>query len=433
MGGFMIFIIVLVIILVLLALCVVRIVPQAYAMVIERLGGYLTTWNVGIHFKVPILDRVAKKVLLKEQVVDFAPQPVITKDNVTMRIDTVVFFQITDPKLFVYGVDNPIMAIENLTATTLRNIIGDLELDETLTSRETINTKMRASLDVATDPWGIKVNRVELKNIIPPQAIQDAMEKQMKAERERREAVTRAEGEKKASITIAEGKREAAILEAEADKQSAILRAEAEKEKMIRKTKLHGTTEKDYLYEATVIDPKIKNLKNQIKLLKYRLTGEKQKKEKRQIDTLIKYDRAKICPKCGELMRYAFGEVFKCDNCGAEELTSFGKVRKYIEDHGPSNAANISDGTGVPVSTINRYLREGRIEIPDGSDSYIKCEDCGAEIRYGRYCPACAAKHNKGQNVGIFNSEAGEVPKHKRDAYGKMHTLDVMEKTRNKR
>ena len=163
MGGFMIFIIVLVIILVLLALCVVRIVPQAYAMVIERLGGYLTTWNVGIHFKVPILDRVAKKVLLKEQVVDFAPQPVITKDNVTMRIDTVVFFQITDPKLFVYGVDNPIMAIENLTATTLRNIIGDLELDETLTSRETINTKMRASLDVATDPWGIKVNRVELK------------------------------------------------------------------------------------------------------------------------------------------------------------------------------------------------------------------------------------------------------------------------------
>ena len=181
MGGFMIFIIVLVIILVLLALCVVRIVPQAYAMVIERLGGYLTTWNVGIHFKVPILDRVAKKVLLKEQVVDFAPQPVITKDNVTMRIDTVVFFQITDPKLFVYGVDNPIMAIENLTATTLRNIIGDLELDETLTSRETINTKMRASLDVATDPWGIKVNRVELKNIIPPQAIQDAMEKQMQS------------------------------------------------------------------------------------------------------------------------------------------------------------------------------------------------------------------------------------------------------------
>lgn len=203
-------------------------------MVIERLGGYLTTWNVGIHFKVPILDRVAKKVLLKEQVVDFAPQPVITKDNVTMRIDTVVFFQITDPKLFVYGVDNPIMAIENLTATTLRNIIGDLELDETLTSRETINTKMRASLDVATDPWGIKVNRVELKNIIPPQAIQDAMEKQMKAERERREAILIAEGEKKSTVLVAEGKKESAILEAEAEKQAAILRAEAEKEKMIR-------------------------------------------------------------------------------------------------------------------------------------------------------------------------------------------------------
>ena len=231
MGGFMIFIIVLVIILVLLALCVVRIVPQAYAMVIERLGGYLTTWNVGIHFKVPILDRVAKKVLLKEQVVDFAPQPVITKDNVTMRIDTVVFFQITDPKLFVYGVDNPIMAIENLTATTLRNIIGDLELDETLTSRETINTKMRASLDVATDPWGIKVNRVELKNIIPPQ---DAMEKQMKAERERREAVTRAEGEKTATILVAQGKKESAILDAEAEKQAAILRAEAKKEATVR-------------------------------------------------------------------------------------------------------------------------------------------------------------------------------------------------------
>ena len=235
MSGFMIFIIVIVIILVLLALCVVRIVPQAYAMVIERLGGYLTTWNVGIHFKVPILDRVAKKVLLKEQVVDFAPQPVITKDNVTMRIDTVVFFQITDPKLFVYGVDNPIMAIENLTATTLRNIIGDLELDETLTSRETINTKMRASLDVATDPWGIKVNRVELKNIIPPQAIQDAMEKQMKAERERREQILIAEGEKKSAILRAEGQKESLILSAEAEKQSAILRAEATKEATIRR------------------------------------------------------------------------------------------------------------------------------------------------------------------------------------------------------
>ncbi|MCI8327714.1 MAG: SPFH/Band 7/PHB domain protein [Lachnospiraceae bacterium] len=230
----MIGIIVLVVFLLLIAVSCVRIVPQAHAMVIERLGGYLATWGVGIHFKFPFIDRVAKKVLLKEQVVDFAPQPVITKDNVTMRIDTVVYFQITDPKLFVYGVDNPIMAIENLTATTLRNIIGDLELDETLTSRETINTKMRASLDVATDPWGIKVNRVELKNIIPPQAIQDAMEKQMKAERERREAVTRAEGEKTATILVAEGKKESAILDAEAEKEAAILRAEAKKEATVR-------------------------------------------------------------------------------------------------------------------------------------------------------------------------------------------------------
>ena len=212
----------------------IKIVPQAQAYVVERLGAYQGTWSVGIHFKVPFVDKIAKKVILKEQVVDFAPQPVITKDNVTMRIDTVVFFQITDPKLFAYGVENPIMAIENLTATTLRNIIGDLELDQTLTSRETINTKMRASLDVATDPWGIKVNRVELKNIIPPAAIQDAMEKQMKAERERREAILRAEGEKKSTILVAEGQKESAILEAEAEKQSAILRAEAEKEKMIR-------------------------------------------------------------------------------------------------------------------------------------------------------------------------------------------------------
>ena len=212
----------------------IKIVPQAHAYVIERLGAYQSTWSVGLHFKVPFIDKVARKVILKEQVVDFAPQPVITKDNVTMRIDTVVFYQITDPKLYAYGVENPIMAIENLTATTLRNIIGDLELDQTLTSRETINTKMRASLDVATDPWGIKVNRVELKNIIPPAEIQNAMEKQMKAERERREAVTRAEGEKTASVTVAQGKKEAAILEAEAEKQSAILRAEAEKEKRIR-------------------------------------------------------------------------------------------------------------------------------------------------------------------------------------------------------
>ena len=221
------------IILMILASCV-KIVPQTTALVIERLGAYNGTWKVGIHFKVPIIDRVARKVTLKEQVVDFAPQPVITKDNVTMRIDTVVFFEITDPKLYAYGVENPIMAIENLTATTLRNIIGDLEIDQTLTSRETINTKMRASLDVATDPWGIKVKRVELKNIIPPAAIQDAMEKQMKAERERREAILRAEGEKKSTILVAEGKKESAILDAEAEKQAAILRAEAQKEKMIR-------------------------------------------------------------------------------------------------------------------------------------------------------------------------------------------------------
>ncbi len=220
-------------VLVLLASCI-KIVPQAQAYVLERLGGYQATWDVGIHVKLPIIDKVAKRVVLKEQVVDFAPQPVITKDNVTMRIDTVVFFQITDPKLFAYGVENPIMAIENLTATTLRNIIGDLELDETLTSREVINTKMRASLDAATDPWGIKVNRVELKNIIPPAAIQDAMEKQMKAERERREAILIAEGEKKSTILVAEGKKESAILEAEAEKEAAILRAEAKKEAMIR-------------------------------------------------------------------------------------------------------------------------------------------------------------------------------------------------------
>ena len=230
----MIAIIILIVVVILILASCIKIVPQANAYVVERLGAYQGTWEVGIHFKMPIIDRVAKRVLLKEQVVDFAPQPVITKDNVTMRIDTVVFFQITDPKLFSYGVENPIMAIENLTATTLRNIIGDLELDETLTSRETINTKMRASLDIATDPWGIKVNRVELKNIIPPQAIQDAMEKQMKAERERREAILRAEGEKKSTILVAEGKKESAILDAEADKQAAILHAEAEKERRIR-------------------------------------------------------------------------------------------------------------------------------------------------------------------------------------------------------
>ena len=223
----------LVIVVIVLVSCV-NIVPQARAYVVERLGGYQTTWEVGIHFKMPFIDRVARRVTLKEQVADFPPQPVITKDNVTMRIDTVIFYQITDPKLYAYGVDNPIMAIEKLTATTLRNIIGDLELDETLTSRETINTKMRATLDVATDPWGIKVNRVELKNIIPPKAIQDAMEKQMKAERERREAILRAEGEKKSTILVAEGNKESAILDAEAEKQAAILRAEAKKEATVK-------------------------------------------------------------------------------------------------------------------------------------------------------------------------------------------------------
>ena len=233
MEGLIALAILMIIIIVIIINCI-KIVPQAHAMVIERLGGYLTTWSVGLHFKVPFIDRIAKKVILKEQVVDFPPQPVITKDNVTMQIDTVVYFQITDPKLYAYGVENPIMAIENLTATTLRNIIGDLELDETLTSRETINTKMRATLEVATDPWGIKVNRVELKNIIPPTAIQDAMEKQMKAERERREAILRAEGEKKSTILVAEGNKESVILDAEAEKQAAILRAEAKKEATIQ-------------------------------------------------------------------------------------------------------------------------------------------------------------------------------------------------------
>ena len=221
MEGLIALAVLLVIVLIVLVNCI-KIVPQAHAMVIERLGGYLTTWSVGLHLKVPFIDRIAKKVILKEQVVDFPPQPVITKDNVTMQIDTVVYFQITDPKLYAYGVENPIMAIENLTATTLRNIIGDLELDETLTSRETINTKMRATLDVATDPWGIKVNRVEL------------MEKQMKAERERREAILRAEGEKKSTILVAEGNKESVILDAEAEKQAAILRAEADKQVTIQ-------------------------------------------------------------------------------------------------------------------------------------------------------------------------------------------------------
>lgn len=223
------------VILVVVVICSsIRVVPQAHAYVIERLGTYNTTWSAGLHLKTPLIDKVAHRISMKEQVVDFAPQPVITKDNVTMRIDTVVFFQITDPKLFAYGVEKPIMAIENLTATTLRNIIGELELDQTLTSRETINTKMRATLDEATDPWGIKVNRVELKNIIPPAAIQDAMEKQMKAEREKREAILRSQGEKESAILVAEGKKQSAILDAEAEKQAAILRAEAKKEATIR-------------------------------------------------------------------------------------------------------------------------------------------------------------------------------------------------------
>ena len=228
-----IIIVLIVLILAILVSCI-KIVPQAQAYVVERLGAYQGTWSVGMHFKVPFIDRVARRVNLKEQVADFPPQPVITKDNASVRVDTVVFYQITDPKLFAYGVENPMMAIENLTATSLRNIIGDLEMDETLTSREIINTKMRSTLDIATDPWGIKVNRVELKNIMPPPDIQNAMEKQMKAERERREAVTRAEGEKRAKVLSAEGEKESAILRAEAEKQSAILRAEAEKEKKIR-------------------------------------------------------------------------------------------------------------------------------------------------------------------------------------------------------
>ena len=232
-GGFYWIIFILILGLIIVASCI-KIVPQANAVILERLGAYQATWNVGIHFKVPFLDRIARRVPLKEQVVDFPPQPVITKDNVNMRIDTVVFFQITDPKLYTYGVENPIMAIENLTATTLRNIIGGLELDETLTSREDINVKMRASLDIATDPWGIKVNRVELKNIMPPAEIQEAMEKQARAERESRAEILRAEGEKRSTILISEGKKESVIIDAQAAKESAILRAEAKKEAMIR-------------------------------------------------------------------------------------------------------------------------------------------------------------------------------------------------------
>ena len=220
-------------VLVIIVVSCIQIVPQAHSYVIERLGAFQEVWSVGLHFKVPFLDRVARKVNLKEQVADFEPQPVITRDNVTMQIDTIIFYQITDPKLYAYGVENPIVAIKNLTATTLRNIVGDLELDETLTSRETINARMRSELDVATDPWGIKVNRVELKNIIPPRDIQEAMEKQMRAEREKREQILRAEGEKKSAVLIAEGKKEAAILNAEADNRAAVLKADAEKQKKI--------------------------------------------------------------------------------------------------------------------------------------------------------------------------------------------------------
>ena len=226
--------IILAVLIIILLVTNIRVVPQATEFVIERLGTYYTTWETGLHFKVPLVDRVAKRISLKEQVMDFAPQPVITKDNVTMQIDTIVFYQVTDAKLYTYGVERPILAIESLTATTLRNIIGDMELDHTLTSRDVINSRITSALDQATDKWGIKVNRVELKNIVPPRDIQDAMEKQMRAERERREAILRAEGEKRSQILIAEGKKESQILNAEAEKQAAILLAEAEKEKKIR-------------------------------------------------------------------------------------------------------------------------------------------------------------------------------------------------------
>mgnify|MGYP000398833097 CR=1 FL=1 len=248
-----VFLIVIIVIAVWVLASCVRIVPQAYAVILERLGAYQATWSTGIHFKVPFIERVARKVNLKEQVVDFPPQPVITKDNVTMQIDTVVFFQITDPKLFAYGVENPIMAIENLSATTLRNIIGDMELDETLTSREVINTRMRASLDVATDPWGIKVNRVELKNIIPPAAIQDAMEKQMKAERERRARILDAEGEKRSQILVAEGMKESAILKADAVKEQKIREAQGEAEAILTVQKANADALK-MLNEASPTD-----------------------------------------------------------------------------------------------------------------------------------------------------------------------------------
>ena len=231
----MLFLFILILILLLIAVRNIVVVQQSRAYVVERLGAFQTVWGVGLHFKIPFIDRVARRVSLKEQVLDYPPQPVITKDNVTMQIDTVVYFQITDPKLYAYGVEQPMAAMETLTATTLRNIIGDLELDQTLTSRDVVNTKMRSILDEATDPWGIKVNRVELKNILPPQDIQNSMEKQMKAERDRRQAILQAEGQKKSAILIAEGEKESAILKADAEKQAAILRAEAEKQAAILK------------------------------------------------------------------------------------------------------------------------------------------------------------------------------------------------------
>ena len=245
-------IIILLVLIIILLVTNIRVVPQATEFVIERLGTYYTTWETGLHFKVPLVDRVAKRISLKEQVMDFAPQPVITKDNVTMQIDTIVFYQVTDAKLYTYGVERPILAIESLTATTLRNIIGDMELDHTLTSRDVINSRITAALDQATDKWGIKVNRVELKNIVPPRDIQDAMEKQMRAERERREAILRAEGEKRSQILIAEGKKESQILNAEAEKQAAILLAEAEKEKKIREGQ--GEAESNMLVQKAQAD-----------------------------------------------------------------------------------------------------------------------------------------------------------------------------------
>ena len=257
MFGTLVFVVILIVFLLAIIVANIKIVPQAHAFVVERLGAFHASWGTGLHVKIPFIDRIAKKVSLKEQVIDFPPQPVITKDNVTMQIDTVVYFQITDPKLYTYGIERPIVAIENLSATTLRNIIGDLELDQCLTSRDVINTKMRAILDEATDPWGIKVNRVELKNILPPREIQNAMEKQMKAERERREAILRAEGEKKSAILTAEGEKEAAILRADAKKQAQILEAQGEAEAILTVQKATAEGIK-LINESAPTDPVIK-------------------------------------------------------------------------------------------------------------------------------------------------------------------------------